>query len=612
MSAQRCLIYCRVSDPGATDDYGMDAQERECRAYAARQGWEVVGAHQEFHTGTELFERPELTKVREAMRRGELDVLLVDRLDRVSRDDDHGGFIRTECRYAGVALMSTLAAENTGDSPVGRVVQAVYDFKAEEDRATIVRNLTRGKREKAEVHGRPLGQGKPAYGLAWRYEPHPKRPSASVVVGWQEDPATIGHLRRIFADYDAGLSLRQLAAALEADGVLPPYHDRTGGTAWSTSTLRAILAERLYVGEAAAYRRTSAKVPVVREDGSPATRRRHYTRPVEEQVPLPPGTAPVVVDSALFARVQGRLAHNRESATDFRTQRNPEVGILRRGLAYCGQCGNKLVVLAGRSGARYTCQGRERTGCPTAVSITVAEADAGVWQWLTDVLSDEERVRGHLETLRQEDPTADDLATVDRQRAELERQQAKFVAVISAMADPDGAGPGAAQLDVLGKQLAANARTREDILRRQAAWQRQQSRQADVLTYCRAVAGTMVRVTDWADRRAMAQALRVRFELYPATESPRWVATSEVVPEVATSEGVSLSGTSACTDGTSWTRSASWKTCGSRSRRWAGARLEKVNAATYRCRTISPAPLSGINPSHTGRSQHCPDSTIWK
>ncbi len=76
----RVAIYCRVSDPGATDDYGMDAQERECRAYAEQQGWAVVAVHREFHTGAELFERPAMMRGhRHAMRRREFDVLLVDR-----------------------------------------------------------------------------------------------------------------------------------------------------------------------------------------------------------------------------------------------------------------------------------------------------------------------------------------------------------------------------------------------------------------------------------------------------------------------------------------------------------------------------------------------------
>jgi site-specific DNA recombinase len=541
----RAVVYCRVSDPGAIDDYGMDAQEQECRSYAARQGWRIVSAHREFHTGTELFERPELTKIREAMRRGAFDVLLVDRLDRLSRDADHHGFLRTEAKHAGVTLAS--ATEMIDDSFGGRLVQTVKALTAQDEKDKNVRNMARGKLTKV-AEGKPLGQGKPSYGLLWRYESSLKRPSASVVVGWQDDPTTIDHLRRIFADYDAGLSLRQLAKALEADGVLPPYHKRTGGTRWSTGTLRVILSERLYIGEAEAYRTASSKV---RDEASGERKRRHRQRPPEERMPLPAGVAPVVIDPALFARVQARLAGNKERATDFRTSRNPEVGILRRGLAYCGQCGNKLVVLTSRGVPVYSCQGRERTGCPSAVTIPVAVADAAVWDYLTEALSDDDRIRRHFEHLRTDDPTADDLATVDRQRAELERQQASFIAVIQKMQNPEQAGPIAAQLDIIGKQLAANARTREAILQRQAAWQHQQAQMEDVLAHGRTVAQDMERVTDWAGRRAMAQALKARLELFPADHKPRWIATSDVMPsEIRTSEADSLCDTSVCIAGT--------------------------------------------------------------
>jgi hypothetical protein len=358
------------------------------------------------------------------------------------------------------------------------------------------------------------------------------------------NPDTVENVRRIFADYDAGKSLRALGRELEADGILPPYHERTGSTTWQASSLRTILMDRVYIGEGEAFRTESRKV-LNRATGVKELQRR--SRPAEERVKLPAGTAPVVIEPEQFARVQARLQSNQARATDFRSDRNPEVGILRRGLAYCGQCGNKLVVITTRGVASYRCEGRERTGCPSAVTIPVAQVDDAVWDWLTAVLSDEDRVRWHLDQLREDDPTAFDLAGLDRQRAELERQQGKFVAVIERMEDPEAAGPIAAKLDTIGKQLKANARDREAVLARQAAWQRDRDGMTDILAMCKRIAADMSRVTEWADRRAIAQALRVRFELFPADHSPRWIATSEIVPEVATS--ASLYSGSGCTAG---------------------------------------------------------------
>ena len=246
---RRAAIYCRVSDPGAADKYGMDAQRAECIAYAERHGWQVVAIFEDYQTGTELFERAEMTRCREAMRRREFDVLLVDRLNRLSRKAHHQGFIRTEAEYAGVAIAS--ATEDLSNP----ILVGVYGGMAEVTKDADVKNMARGKRIKATDHGLPLGQGKPPYGLAWRTTAQPK-PDGSVLVrkvGYDEDPATIGHLRRIYSDYAGRLSLRALALALEADGVLPPYHARTGRTTWSAGTLRALLTDRVYLGEAEAF-----------------------------------------------------------------------------------------------------------------------------------------------------------------------------------------------------------------------------------------------------------------------------------------------------------------------------------------------------------------------
>ena len=99
----RCALYLRVSDPNATDKYGMDSQEAESRAFVAGKGWEVVAVYREWWTSVELFERPELTKVRQAMREQAWDVLVGHRIDRLSRDVNHQGFVLSEAEHAGVA-----------------------------------------------------------------------------------------------------------------------------------------------------------------------------------------------------------------------------------------------------------------------------------------------------------------------------------------------------------------------------------------------------------------------------------------------------------------------------------------------------------------------------
>jgi len=65
-------IYIRVSSAQQeTDGTSLDTQLERCRAYAAEQGLSVSDEHvyRKVHTGTELWQRPKLTALREAVRR---------------------------------------------------------------------------------------------------------------------------------------------------------------------------------------------------------------------------------------------------------------------------------------------------------------------------------------------------------------------------------------------------------------------------------------------------------------------------------------------------------------------------------------------------------------
>jgi site-specific DNA recombinase len=109
---KRCALYLRVS----TERNGLSTQEAECRAYAANQGWEVLEEHvyRETFSGAYLWERPELTRLRAAMVRGQFDVLLVHDLDRLSREVHHQGLIFSEAERCGVEW----------DTVVGRVISS--------------------------------------------------------------------------------------------------------------------------------------------------------------------------------------------------------------------------------------------------------------------------------------------------------------------------------------------------------------------------------------------------------------------------------------------------------------------------------------------------------
>ena len=140
--ALRVAIYCRVSSAGQEGNSSLDTQAERCRTYASERGWIVTEVFREVHTGSELFERPQLNRLREVVRSHDCDVVLAYALDRLSRSQAHLGFLLSEFDHLGVRL--ALVTEDLADTPEGRLLQSVRGFVAEVERLKIRERSQRG------------------------------------------------------------------------------------------------------------------------------------------------------------------------------------------------------------------------------------------------------------------------------------------------------------------------------------------------------------------------------------------------------------------------------------------------------------------------------------
>ena len=78
----KAYIYCRVAHD---DGFSLKLQADELRHYANRAGYTIVGIAAEYGSGVTL-DRPALQEVTEAVLAGRVDVVLVNSLDRLGRD----------------------------------------------------------------------------------------------------------------------------------------------------------------------------------------------------------------------------------------------------------------------------------------------------------------------------------------------------------------------------------------------------------------------------------------------------------------------------------------------------------------------------------------------
>jgi site-specific DNA recombinase len=515
----RAAIYCRVSTVSQKEEgSSLETQAAACRAYAAERGWHVVGVYGEVHTADELFERAVLGRVREAVRNREVDVVLAHALDRLTRNQAHLGVLVSEADHAGVGI--ELVTERLEDTPEGRLLQAVRGFVAEVERIKIKERTVRGKQ--ARVRSGRLLPGRAAlYGYRWRgvdrsaYDVHP---DAGPVI------------QRIFREVAEGATIRSVALRLTAEGTPTP----TGGSRWSPSTLHTILKRRAYTGEAVAWMYATEKV----KGGG----QRVIVRPEHEQVNLPEGTIPRLVDDRVFEAVQLRLRRNREQAV--RNNRNPEATLLRGGFARCGYCGTVLSATTkkGHVFYRHGTRTRDRHGCPS-IHIKADRLDAEVWGRVEAILTRPKVIAAEVERMAAGDPAETDLVAIDRRLEAVARKQGNLVKRLALLDDEDTAELVAAEVNSLAAQKRQLEAERAEVEARGQARKATRDQLAGIEAWCRRVA-TNLQGLDYGQKRQLLEALAVRVQLYHTDHDPRYEVAASLPIDVdeggqgGTGEGV--------------------------------------------------------------------------
>ena len=166
VSQPRAAIYCRVStDKQEEDGTSLATQEQRCRQYAAEKGYQVAEVYRDVHTGTELWERPRLTELREVVRRREVSAVVSYAIDRLARDPVHMGVIISEAEHAGVPV--EFVTEVNDNTPEGQLVRYIRGYAAKVEHEKNRERVVRGLRARAES-GKLKPSNRPLYGYRWR------------------------------------------------------------------------------------------------------------------------------------------------------------------------------------------------------------------------------------------------------------------------------------------------------------------------------------------------------------------------------------------------------------------------------------------------------------
>jgi DNA invertase Pin-like site-specific DNA recombinase len=317
----RCAIYTRKSvDKGLDREFtSLDAQRESCEAYIRsrkEQGWELVTDRYDDggYSGKDT-DRPAFQRLMADVAAGKIDVVVVYKVDRLSRSLLDFAQVMSAFEAAGCAFVAITQNFSTADA-MGRLTLHILMSFAEFERE-MIGERTRDKIRAARRKGKWTG-GTVPFGYLVR--------DRRLVIDEIDAPI----VREMFDSYLVLRSALAVARGLTERGCL--RRTRTGARPWTKIDVLRILANPVYAG---------------------------YIPHGDE---LHEGEHAALIDRPTFAQVRALLADR--GARPAPVVRNPEYVL--RGLVRCARCGAAMTPASTRKGAAeyryYRCTTRDKQG----------------------------------------------------------------------------------------------------------------------------------------------------------------------------------------------------------------------------------------------------------
>ncbi len=383
---KRTAIYARFSTE-LQNDRSIEDQIHLCRTHAERQGLNVTATYfDRARSGASVYGRDGLMELLHSARGGSFDVILVESLDRLSRDQEDLAGIWKRLTFAGIELRAV--HEGTADQ-VQIGVRGLLGSLYLADLANKVRRGMDGV----------VRDGRHAGGRAYGYRPVPGKPGELEIVAGEAAVVC-----RIFTEYVTGRTPREIAHDLNSEGIPAPRGKRWGASTINGNKARhhGILLNELYAGVLVWNR--------VRMVKDPDTGRRVSRPNPPEEWKRADAPEMAVVDRALFDAAQARKKDRGHDAP----QRQRKARYLLSGLLKCGCCGGGLSVKDRDHGrVRVQCSTRRESGaCENARVLYMDEIEAAVLGGLKQHLKTPDLLREFAEAYQRER----ERATVDKRR----------------------------------------------------------------------------------------------------------------------------------------------------------------------------------------------------
>jgi site-specific DNA recombinase len=225
----KVAAYIRVSTQMQVEDgYSLSAQRERLKAFAYSQGWEIVKFYVDEGLSAKDMDRPDLQRMLKGVREGIFDIVLVYKLDRLTRSVIDLDKLLTEFSKHDVMFKSSTEVYDT-TTATGRLFIRLVASMAQWERENLGERVRFGMQEKARegkwtVSTPPLG--------------YDSKESELIV-----NPSEAAVVKEIFSLYLSGMGMHKIARNLNERGL---YTKK--GKPWAQSTIQYILTNPIYHG----------------------------------------------------------------------------------------------------------------------------------------------------------------------------------------------------------------------------------------------------------------------------------------------------------------------------------------------------------------------------
>lgn len=398
----RAAVYARYSSENQRPE-SIEDQVGACRRLAGQQGFSILEDHiyaDQAKSGARR-DREALSALLAASRHGQFEVVLVDDLSRLARDNYLMLSVLAELSFQGIRVVSVADGLDSNDeeSTLGIQIRGIFnELQLRDLKKKTLRGQIGQKQRGFSVGDRAYGfRSVPVGTLRMDKKGRPRPEGYKMEI----EPREAAVVLRIFKAYADGLALTRIVRMLNEEGVPGRLRSSKG---WSPATVSRMLDNEKYVG-CWAWNKTESR-------RDPKTgRRRRFEKPESEWI-VHEDESLRVVPQELWEAVRKRRQEVRREwpggkgrrgfSGDQGSRQKHFPTHLLSGAMVCGACGAAIAQVSGKSGGYYGCLGAAKGACENKMLVRRRLAEKVILKEVRERISQPEHIRYVLDRVEEE------------------------------------------------------------------------------------------------------------------------------------------------------------------------------------------------------------------